>query len=120
MADADGLHVQEPPLGYLTVIRCLNITWINPINETTHFDNWIGSRKGGHPPLPCHQSDVRHLVTSAQQSTNTSEILFAELRVLRPMVPPMTIECLLSGLTAFHNRGWGGLSSALWMATTFG
>ncbi len=71
MADAAVLHEQEPPIGYLTVIRCLNIAWINPINETTHTDNWIGSRKGvgTHRYLATSQL-VATLFTSAQQSTN--------------------------------------------------
>ena len=70
MADAAGLHEQEPPLGYLTVIRCLNITWINPINETTHTDNWIGSRKRGTHRYLATTQMVAILVTPAQQSTN--------------------------------------------------
>ena len=110
MADAAGFHQQEPPLGYLTVIRNLNIACINPINETTHTDNWIGSRKGvgSHCYLATSQLGAT-LFTSAQQSTNTSEILFTEPRVLDPMVPPMTIRRLFRGLTALHNRGWRAL-----------
>ena len=61
MIEAAGLHEQESPHGYWTVIRCLNITWVNTINETTHTHNWIALKKERcNPPLPCLLKEGRH------------------------------------------------------------
>ena len=46
-ADAAGVHEGEPPLGYSRVIRCMNSTLVNPINEPTHNHHWLALRKEG-------------------------------------------------------------------------
>ena len=70
-ADAAGIHEGEPPLGYSRVIRCMNSTQVNPINEPAHTHYWTALRKegwvgsptatlpplGGSPPSPHQHSD---------------------------------------------------------------
>ena len=85
-ADAAGIHEGEPPLGYSRVIRCMNSTQVNPINEPAHTHYWTALRKegwvgsptatlpplGGSPPSP-HQHSAQPI---------TCEIIFKEPRVL--------------------------------------
>ena len=120
-ADAAGVHEGEPPLGYSRVIRCMNSTLVNPINEPTHTHYWIALRKagwvgsptaalpplGGSPPSPHQHSD----------QPITGKIIFRGTS--SPPLSGSSIDhwALVKGLNALHKRG---ARSAIWLATTFG
>ena len=120
-ADAAGVHEGEPPLGYSRVIRCMNRTLVNPINEPTHTHYWIALRKagwvgsptanfpplGGSPPSPHQPSD----------QPITGKIIFRGTS--SPPFSGSSIDhwALVKGLNALHKRG---ARSAIWLATTFG
>ena len=118
MADAAGLHELESPFGFSKVIRCLNNTGINPINETTHTElDWLKERGGTQRYLDT-SNRAATLSTSAQRSANHHWDPFHGASSPPSKIHAMTIEHLFKGSDCSSQTG--GLSSAFWLTTTLG